>query len=66
MARKIYKAILEKWLTRFLLEGDPIKASLEWLWAELMRVEAEAKVGAPKGKHSRKKNFCLDFSFFDS
>jgi hypothetical protein len=55
MAQRDYKAFLEKWLTRFLLEDDPIKAMLEWLLAELMRVEAEAKVGAPKGKHSRER-----------
>jgi len=29
MAQKDYKAFLEKWLTRFLLEDDPIKAMLE-------------------------------------
>jgi len=51
MAQRDYKAFLEKWLTRFLLEDDPIKAMLEWLLAELMK--EEAKVGAPKGKHSR-------------
>jgi transposase-like protein len=28
---------------------------LEWLLGELMKVEAEAKVGAPKGKHSRER-----------
>jgi len=55
MARKDYKAFLEKWLTRFLLEDDPIKAMLEWLLAELMKVEAEAKVGAPKGKQSKER-----------
>jgi len=32
MAQRDYKAILEKWLTRFLLEDDPIKAMLEWCW----------------------------------
>jgi hypothetical protein len=55
MAQRDYEAFLEKWLTRFLLEDDPIKAMLEWLLAELMKVEAEAKVGAPKGKHSRER-----------
>jgi putative transposase len=55
MAQRDYKAFLEKWLTRFLLEDDPIKAMLEWLLGELMKVEAEAKVGAPKGKHSRER-----------
>jgi hypothetical protein len=56
MAQRDYKAFLEKSLTRFLLEDDPIKAMLEWLLAELMKVEAEAKVGAPKGKHSRERH----------
>jgi transposase-like protein len=55
MTQRDYKAFLEKWLTRFLLEDDPIKAMLEWLLGELMKVEAEAKVGAPKGKHSRER-----------
>lgn len=39
----------------FLMEEDPIKAMLEWLLTELMRVETEAKVGAPKGKHSKER-----------
>jgi hypothetical protein len=38
-----------------LLEDDPIKAMLDWLLAELMKVEAELIVGAPKGKHSRER-----------
>jgi len=52
MAQRDYKAFLEKWLPRFLLEEDSIKSMLEWLLTELMKAEAEAKVGAPKGKHS--------------
>ena len=52
MAQRDYKALLEKMLTGFLLEDGPLKAMLEWLTEELMRVEAEAKVGASKGKHS--------------
>ncbi len=55
MAQRDYKALLEKMLTGFLLEEDPLKAMLEWLTEELMRVEAEAKVGAPKGKHSQER-----------
>ena len=55
MAQRDYKAFLEKWLTRFLLEDDPIKAMLDELLGELMKVEAESKVGAPKGKHSRER-----------
>ncbi|MBC7362413.1 MAG: transposase [Candidatus Aminicenantes bacterium] len=52
MAQRDYKGLLEKMLTGFLGEEDPLKAMLEWLTEELMRVEAEAKVGAPRGKHS--------------
>jgi len=55
MAQRDYKALLEKMLTGFLLEEDPLKAMLEWLTEELMRVEAETKVGAPKGKHSQER-----------
>lgn len=38
-----------------MLEGDPIKAMLEWLLVELMKVEAMVKAGAPKGKYSRER-----------
>jgi len=53
MAHRDYKTILQGMLTGFLAEEDPLKAMLEWLTEELMRVEVEAKVGAPKGKHSK-------------
>jgi hypothetical protein len=36
-----------------LTEEDPLKAMLEWLLTVLIRVGAEAKVGVPKGKHSK-------------
>ncbi|MBC7196998.1 MAG: transposase, partial [Deferribacterales bacterium] len=55
MAQKDYKTIFQEMLTRFLAEGDPIKAMLEWLLRELMRKEVEAKVGTPKGKHSKER-----------
>jgi len=55
MAQRDYKRILQGLLTGFLAEEDPIKAMLEWLLTELMRVEVEAKVGAPKGKHSKER-----------
>ena len=42
-------------LTGFLLEDDPLRSMLEWLVGELMRVEAEAKVGAEKHKHSQER-----------
>ncbi|NPV82085.1 MAG: hypothetical protein HPY46_00640 [Candidatus Aminicenantes bacterium] len=55
MAQRDYKGLLGKLLTGFLVEEDPLKAMLEWLAEELMRVEAEARVGAEKGKHSKER-----------
>ncbi len=55
MAQRNYKAIFEKLLPGFLMEDDPIKAVVEWVFNQLMEIEAEAKVGAPKGKHSRER-----------
>ncbi len=55
MAQRDYKGMLEKMLTGFLLEEDPLKSMLEWLVGELMRVEAEAKVGEEKHKHSKER-----------
>lgn len=55
MAQRDYKAMLEKMLTGFLLEEDPLKSMLEWLVGELMKVEAEAKVGVEKHKHSKER-----------
>jgi|GEM_PF-917480 len=55
MAQRDYKPFLEKWLIRFLLEDDPIKAMLEWLLVELMQIEGEAKVGTPRVKHSKER-----------
>lgn len=55
MAQRDYKGLLGKLLTGFLVEEDPLKAMLEWLAEELMRVEAEARVGAEKGKHSEER-----------
>ncbi|MBC7350118.1 MAG: transposase [Candidatus Aminicenantes bacterium] len=55
MAHRDYKTILQGLLTGFLVEEDPIKARLEWWLTELMRVEVEARVGAPKGEHSRER-----------
>lgn len=52
MAQRDYKALLEGLLTGFLTEEDPVKAMLEWLLGELMKIESEAKVGAGRGKHS--------------
>ena len=57
MAQRDYKAMLERMLTGFLLEEDPLKSMLEWLVGELRKVEAEAKamMGVEKHKHSRER-----------
>lgn len=55
MAQRNYRAIFEKLLPGFLMEDDPIKAVVEWVFNQLMKIEAEAKVGAPKGKHPRER-----------
>ena len=42
---------LKKMLIEFMAEPDPLYAMLEWLTNELMKLEAENKVGAHKGEH---------------
>ena len=42
-------------LTGFLVEEDRLQGMLDWLAEELMRVEAEARVGAEKAKHSKER-----------
>jgi putative transposase len=37
----------------FITEKDPVLAMLEWVAHQMMLIEAEGKVGAEKGKHSR-------------
>jgi transposase-like protein len=53
MAQTHYKALLEKVLLGFITEKDPVLAMLEWVAHQMMLIEAEGKVGAEKGKHSR-------------
>ncbi len=52
MAQQHYKSPLEKALLQFITEPGPYLAMLKWVMTEMMRIEAEAKVGAAKGKHS--------------
>ena len=47
-----YKGLLGKVLLRFITEQDPVLAMLEWVARQMMLIEAEAKVGAEKGKPS--------------
>jgi len=52
MAQQHYKSAFKKALLQFITEPDPFLAMLQWVMTEMMRIEAEAKVGAVKGKHS--------------
>jgi len=52
MAQIHYKALFKKALLQFIIEPDPFLAMLQWAMTEMMRIEAEAKVGAMKGKHT--------------
>ena len=52
MAQPHYKAPFKKALLQFITEPDPFLAMLQWVMTEMMRIEAEAKVGAIKGKHT--------------
>jgi putative transposase len=51
MAQNNHTPFLKKMLIEFMAEPDPLYAMLEWLTNELMKLEAENKVGAHKGEH---------------
>jgi len=55
MAQNHYKGLLRKVLLGFITEQDPVLAMLEWVAQQMMLIEAEAKVGAEKGKHSKER-----------
>ena len=59
MAKRDLSTVFKSLLLQFVGEADPLLSMLEWMTEQLMRVEAEAKVGAEKGKHSseRKTHF---------
>jgi putative transposase len=52
MARRDLSTVFRTLLVQFVGEADPLLSMLEWMTAQLMQVEAEARVGAEKGKHS--------------
>ena len=52
MARTNVITYFKKLLLQFITEPDPLLAMLKWLTGQLMQMEAEAKVGVEKGKHS--------------
>ena len=51
MAQQHYRTPFKKALLQFITEPDPFLSMLKWVMTEMMRIEAEAKVGATKGKH---------------
>ena len=53
MAQQHYRTPFKKALLQFITEPDPFLAMLKWVMTEMMRIEAEAKVGAAKGKHAQ-------------
>ena len=52
MAQSHYRTPFKQALLQFITEPDPFLAMLKWVMTEMMRIEAEAKVGAAKGKHA--------------
>jgi hypothetical protein len=52
MAQREHRTLVRRLQTGFLTEQDPMKARLEWLLTELMKIETDARLGAPRDKHS--------------
>ena len=52
MAQSQYRTPFKQALLQFINEPDPFLAMLKWVMTEMMRIEAEAKVGAAKRKHA--------------
>jgi transposase-like protein len=55
MAQPHYRTPFKKALLQFITELDPYLFMLKWVMTEMMRIEAEAKVGAAKGKHAKER-----------
>jgi len=52
---KNHTEIFKKILVEFITKEDPMLAMLKWTAQQMMQIEAEARVGAEKGKHSRER-----------
>jgi hypothetical protein len=52
---KNHTGIFKKILVEFITKEDPIPAMLEWTAQQMMQTEAETRVGANKGEHSRER-----------
>ena len=50
---KNHTGIFKKLLVEFIGQEDPLLAMLEWTAQQMMQIEAEGKVGAQKGEHSK-------------
>jgi transposase-like protein len=55
MTRSNHKEVFKRILVDFIQEEDPVLAMLKWITSRMMEIEAEAKVGAEKGKHSEER-----------
>jgi len=55
MAHRDYKTLFKQALIQFITEPDPFLAMLKWVMTQMMRIEAEARVGAAKGKHEKER-----------
>ncbi len=55
MAQQHYRTPFKKALLQFITDPDPFLSMLKWVMTEMMRIEAEAKVGATKGKHTKER-----------
>ncbi len=53
MVQRHYKGLFKEALLQFVTEPCPVLAMLEWVAEHIMQIEAEARVGAEKRKHSR-------------
>ncbi|WP_353661857.1 IS256 family transposase [Hydrogenimonas sp. SS33] len=47
--------IFKEILTGFVTEEDPLLSMMKWMMDQLMQIEAQMKVGASKGEHSRER-----------
>jgi hypothetical protein len=59
VAQSHYGTPFKKALIQFITEPDPFLAMLKWVITEMMRVEADAEVGAAKEKHSSERTVYL-------
>ena len=55
MAKRNDSEIFKRILVDFVGEADPLMSMLQWTTDQLMQIESETKVGAPKGSHSNER-----------